>query len=270
MIPRRRPPVAKATLTLLAFNIAVFLFQISLPHRDGPLLEKLFYLSLGGLKKGFVWQILTFQFLHGGIMHILFNSIAIFVFGRVVEFSLGKWEMLKIYFISGIVGGLTQMLGTLLLPSLFPDVPVLGASAGASGLIAAFAVLYPEQIIYMLLVVIPLKMRARSFLWLCLVLAVLGIFYPLWAIPVEPFVGRVDTYLGRITEALHLGGDTPMADLLDGFFGGVAHSAHLGGGLAGFIMARILMAGVVKTPPVRKPPVIQPMEGGYPATIVRD
>ena len=56
--------------------------------------EHYFALSLDGLQAGHVWQLLTYQFMHGGFWHIFLNCWAIFVFGRAVETALGKGRML--------------------------------------------------------------------------------------------------------------------------------------------------------------------------------
>ena len=74
-------------------------------------------LSLDGLRSGYVWQLLTFQFMHVSVLHILFNSLAIFFFGRPVEEAMGARRFLTLYFTSGVVGGLVQSGHSL---SLFP------------------------------------------------------------------------------------------------------------------------------------------------------
>ena len=56
---------------------------------DNPFIYSYFALSLEGLKHGFVWQLLTYQFMHGGLFHILLNGWAIYVFGRAMEETLG-------------------------------------------------------------------------------------------------------------------------------------------------------------------------------------
>lgn len=194
----RPKPRYPATIAILAVNVAVFLLQYTAPR----FFEDYLALSLDGLKSGYVWQLLTFQFMHGGFWHIFLNSWAIFVFGREVEMGLGKARMLALYFTSGVVGGLVQMLGSWVMPEHFGDGAVVGASAGAFGLVAAFAVLFPQRVLILLLFfVLPLKMRARTFLWLSLGLAVFGVIVP---------------------------------------FGNIGHAAHLGGILAGYIYARVL------------------------------
>src|ERR1035438_7090750 len=79
-----------ATLVLLIVNVLVFLGQLVVERFTRfPILSYL-ALSVEGLRHGFVWQLLTYQFLHGGWLHLLFNCWAIFVFGREVENTLGR------------------------------------------------------------------------------------------------------------------------------------------------------------------------------------
>jgi membrane associated rhomboid family serine protease len=229
-----------ATIALIVVNVIVYygcqLFAQRF-HPDFPV-DNYFALSLDGLRHGYLWQLLTFQFMHGGFWHILFNSWAIFVFGRVVEVTIGKRRMLELYFLSGVMGGLVQMLGTWLWPSLFGDAGVVGASAGAFGLVAAFAVLYPSQKLYLLLfLIIPLRMRATTLLWVSVAFALFGIMFP---------------YL-----APHVPGYLRLDDL----FGNVAHAAHLGGIITGFLFARQLVRNHRRSaPPVVRPPVIHSPE----------
>ena len=187
-------------MILLFVNVAAFIAQSFLygyppqfPH-DGY-----FTLSLGGLHNGFMWQLVTFQFMHSGLFHLLLNCFAIFMFGREVEEALGKRTFLALYFASGIVGGLLQTGGGLLWPRHFGGA-VVGASAGAFGLVAAFAVLYPERPLTLLLFfIVPVTMRAKYLLLFSAVLALFGIVFP---------------------------GDN------------IAHAAHLGGMLTGIFFIR--------------------------------
>jgi membrane associated rhomboid family serine protease len=126
-------------------------------------LDRILALSVAGLKSGFVWQLLTFQFLHGGLFHLFFNLLCLWFFGRVVEARLGTSSFLKIYLAGGLVGGLLQSALGFAAPQYFGTWPVMGASAGVCALIAAFALMEPEAII-MLMCVFPLK--AKYLLWL--------------------------------------------------------------------------------------------------------
>lgn len=200
-------PQWSATVSLIVVNALVYVFQYYLLPQIAPTFpfEGWFALSLDGLRAGHVWQLLTYQFMHGGFWHIFLNCWAIYVFGRAVEATLGKRRMLILYFLSGVMGGLLQMLLAWLMPEHFGAEAVVGASAGAFGLVAAFAVLFPDQRLVMLLFfIIPLIMRARTLLWLSVALAVLGILLPYFGI---------------------------------GLMGNIAHAAHLGGILTGFLYA---------------------------------
>ncbi|HXA44931.1 MAG TPA: rhomboid family intramembrane serine protease, partial [Candidatus Angelobacter sp.] len=192
------------TVLLLIVNAAVFIVQLSsanLPNGQN-IQNEYFALSLSGLKQGYVWQLLTFQFMHAGWMHLLFNSLAIYFFGRTVETAFGSRRFLSIYLISGMVGGLVQMLFALLMPAF--DSPVVGASAGASGLVAAFAVLNWTEPFTLILYFIPVTMRGRTLLWVSIGMAIFGIL-------------NVRSH--------------------------VANAAHLGGILVGFIYARQVLHG---------------------------
>jgi hypothetical protein len=81
---------------------------------------------LWGLKQCYVWQLLTYEFMHAGPMHLLFNCWAIYVFGLDVEQTLGRARFLILYFASGIIGGLVQIIAGLALGGVF-SAPVVGA-----------------------------------------------------------------------------------------------------------------------------------------------
>jgi membrane associated rhomboid family serine protease len=169
-------PRRSATLYLVIINAAIFLIQSALAQFAPSLARtylEYFPLSLGGLEHGYVWQLLSYQFMHAGIFHVLFNCWAIYVFGMDVEHALGRRNFLTLYFLSGIVGGLVQILAGLL-SHRFAG-PVVGASAAAFGLAAAFSVLFPDRVL-LLFMVIPV--RAKYLLIICAVLALIGIAGP--------------------------------------------------------------------------------------------
>ena len=142
---------------------------------------------LAGIKHGEVWQLLSFQFLHGGILHIALNGLTLYSFGRFLEQELGRGRFLTLYFLSGIAGGVLQVAATWLLHQN-PLVPVVGASAGIAGLLGAFILSYPN--LRLILFPIPFKIRAWTMLWIVLPVSVIG--------TVVPF--------GGIAHAAHLGG----------------------------------------------------------------
>jgi len=178
-----------ATMALLVANIAVFLaqcFYYGYPPAERIAPGDLLALSWNGLAHGYIWQLITFQFLHANIWYLFFNGWAIYVFGREVEEALGVKRFLTLYFSSGAIGGLLQAIaGGLALHFAHSAwgigfaAPAVGASAGALGLVAAFAMLYPERPLMLLLfLIIPVSMRAKFLLLFSAALAVFGILFP--------------------------------------------------------------------------------------------
>jgi membrane associated rhomboid family serine protease len=199
--PAPRRPMSATTL-LLILNGLVFLLQAVIygyppDFRTGPPLA----LRVDQLLHGYVWQLLTYQFLHGGLLHVLLNCWGIYVFGKDVEEALGRKRFFILYFTSGVVGGLLQVLFSLGWHGHFGG-SVVGASAGLFGLIGAFATMFPHRVLTLLLFfVIPVSLKARTLLLICGAIAIFGILFP---------------------------GDH------------VAHAAHLGGMLAGLVFIRQL------------------------------
>jgi len=177
--PVYHEPRVSFTVALLIVNAMVFVVQLAASQslRGLEIQNDFFALSLDGLKHGFVWQLLTFQFMHAGWMHIIFNSLVIYFFGNPVETALGRRHFLTLYLAGGIIGGLVQMLFAALIPDYF-DAPVVGASAGASGLIAAFAILHWEERFSLLIYFIPVSMTGKTLLAVSLGLAFLGMLTP--------------------------------------------------------------------------------------------
>jgi len=197
------PSRRSATVTLLIVNVAAFLAQIVLSSFLHYPANKYFALSLEGLRHGFVWQLLTYQFMHGGVIHLLLNCWAIFMFGREVEEALGRKRFLMLYFSSGVMGGLVQMLAGLLLGGHFAA-PVVGASAGGFGLIAAFAVLFPERPLTILIFfIIPVNMRAKFLLLGSVLLALVCIAFPISNIADAAHLGGMLTGVIFVRYALH-------------------------------------------------------------------
>jgi rhomboid family protein len=132
---------------LLIANVTAFVLQ-----QVVPALTPLFGLTpaqvVGRLR---VWQPLTYMFLHGGLLHLLFNLLVLWMMGGEVERFWGKREFLRYYFICG--------LGAAALAFVFAwDRLVIGASGAIFGVMVAFAILFPNRIIYLWFVVpVPAK-----------------------------------------------------------------------------------------------------------------
>lgn len=142
------------------------------------------------------WQLVTYGFLHGDLLHLLFNLFALYMFGGPVERTLGARPFLT-YYVACVMGAAVAQLaalGTDLPSEQFH--PTVGASGGVYGLLLAFGLLFPKQIIMLLIPPVPM---------------------PAWLFVIV--FGLVELYLG-LSRA-----QSP-----------IAHFAHLGGMVAGFLL----------------------------------
>jgi membrane associated rhomboid family serine protease len=116
------------------------------------------------LARGQVWRFITFQFIHAGLLHLLFNMLALFMFGQFVESYLGRVRFLAFYLVCGI-GGALAYLGLWVVGLLVyePWVPLVGASAGIFGVILAAAMIAPDEIVVLLFPPIPMRLKTLAF-----------------------------------------------------------------------------------------------------------
>ena len=187
--PERRWPTA--TTGILAVLGACFLFQAINYYGAWFRLIDLFGLSLNGIRNGSWWQLITFQLLHAfpSPWHVLGNGLVIYFFGRTVETILGPSRYLTAFFTGGIVGGLVQLLFFLVQPGA-GALPVVGASAGASTLIAIFCRLFPDREATFVIYFFPVRLRAQYVLWAALAISGWGALFA-WS---------------GVAEGAHLGG----------------------------------------------------------------
>jgi membrane associated rhomboid family serine protease len=94
-------------------------------------------------KKYFLWQLFTYIFLHGGLTHLLFNLLALYMFGGELESYWGSNKFLKYFLFCGIGAGICTVVLT---PYQF--IPVIGASGAIFGILLAFGWLFPNRLIY--------------------------------------------------------------------------------------------------------------------------
>jgi membrane associated rhomboid family serine protease len=153
------PPVIKG---LLIANVAVFFLQYMifdmLRVGDVSLAQFFFkYFALFPLTEGFwPWQLVSYQFMHGGFSHIFFNLFALWMFGAELENLWGSKKFLVFYLLGGIGAGLTQLL---ISPVLSQVGPTVGASGSVYGILLAFALTYPNRSIFIFPFFIPIKAK---------------------------------------------------------------------------------------------------------------
>lgn len=184
--------LTQAIKYLLIINCGIFLFQQFIP-----------LINWFGMKpyevfpKFHIWQVFTYMFLHGGIWHLLFNMFVLWMFGCEVERTLGTREFVKYYFICGVGAGIFH-----LILNFNSTIPVVGASGAIYGVMVAFAVLFPERVITLLLfLILPVQVKAKYLVM---------------------FFAGLSLFLGTF------GGND-----------GVAHFAHLGGMAVGFLYLKL-------------------------------
>jgi membrane associated rhomboid family serine protease len=141
--------ITKAVKYLLLINVGIFFLEFLWR----PELIYLFGLTPALVKKGFIWQLITYMFLHGGLFHILFNMFALWMFGCEIERTWGTREFIKYYFITGLGAGLFTFI-----LSFNSNIPTIGASGAIFGILVAFALMFPDRLIY-LYFLIPIKAK---------------------------------------------------------------------------------------------------------------
>ncbi len=145
------PPMPPITQALLLLNVALFCLDVFV----GPWFTQLF--ALWPLGHGFMpWQVLTYAFLHGGVGHLFFNMLGLWMFGAELERVWGQNRFIQFYFASVLSAALAQLLVTSLLGSMGPTV---GASGALFGLLLAFAMMFPNRTIMPLFPPIPMKAK---------------------------------------------------------------------------------------------------------------
>lgn len=179
-------PVSTALKALIAANVAMFVVTTFVPS----------LILLLGLRPNAVigqlrlWQLATYMFVHGGIFHIAFNMLALWMFGAELERVWGTRYFLKFYFVTGIGAAALTILFSLLPFEFAQQVHysvVIGASGAVYGLLLAYAIYFPDRPIYMYFV---FPIPARIFV------AIIG------AIELLSSIGAP----GGVANATHLGG----------------------------------------------------------------
>lgn len=178
--------MTKLVRNLVIINVLVFIIGYIAQKQGIPWLETFVLFPMGTENYG-VHQWISHQFLHGGITHLLFNMIALFSFGPIIEKYFGK-DFIWFYLISGLGAALLQFL-------FVPDTALLGASGAIFGVLMVYAILYPNSKI-LLFFVIPIKSK-----WL--MVAILGLEAYLGFFGESDGIGHLAHLGGAITGFLY-------------------------------------------------------------------
>ncbi len=190
-------PISTALKALIAINVVMFL--VTTLVRSIDLTALLGLVPVLVIRRLWLWQPVTYMFLHAGLLHLLFNMLALWMFGTELERMWGTRYFLKFYLVTGIGAAVLTILVSLLpfgFASMIYVVPTIGASGAIYGLLLAYALYFPDRPIYM---------------------------YFLFPVPAKIFV-------------LIMGAIAFYASLAEA--GGVANATHLGGLLVGYLFLK--------------------------------
>lgn len=163
---------------LIIVYVAVFLLEhfFADTRSRGHFVSSTFALSLGGLKEGYVWQLLTYQFMHGGDLHLIMNCLGLYFIGPTVELLLGRLRFVVLYFGGGIAGGLLQVLMGVVTGG--PDVAMVGASGGLMALLGVVACqFWRQRLRLMIMFILPVSLTGRGMLILLTVVDLAGALF---------------------------------------------------------------------------------------------
>jgi membrane associated rhomboid family serine protease len=133
---------------LLIVNTVIFVLTYLCPVQLQRQIVLVLALSAeAAVRNLFVWQLVTYMFLHAGIGHVLFNMLTLWFFGTQLERDWGTRRFLKYYFYCGIAAGVCVLVVNILLG--YWGTVTLGASGAIFGVLVAFAVMYPDQLVLM-------------------------------------------------------------------------------------------------------------------------
>ena len=159
------PPFTKAVKWLVLVNAAVYLLLELLKAATPELGGALFFglaLIPAAVTHGWIFQIVTYSFLHAGVLHILFNMLGLWMFGAQLESDWGHKRFLEFYFFCVIGAALTTIaISYTGVGGVSPQTPTVGASGGVLGILMAFGLLYGDREI--MLFPIPFSIRAKYF-----------------------------------------------------------------------------------------------------------
>ncbi|MGB7553472.1 MAG: rhomboid family intramembrane serine protease [Candidatus Korobacteraceae bacterium] len=201
------PPFTRAVKQLMIANGVIFLLFALLgafaPAAAG-VGEALFQLRGITVVHGWVWQLVTYAFLHAGVLHILFNLLALWMFGAQLETDWGYGLFMQFYFFCVIGAALVTVVVSFTgLLGISPYTATVGASGGIYGLLLAFGILHGDS--QVMLFPLPFLIKAKYFVMGIIALALYGAL-----------------------SSAHGGGQS------------IAYMAHLGGALFGYIWLKFI------------------------------
>ncbi|RUM91259.1 MAG: rhomboid family intramembrane serine protease [Thermovibrio sp.] len=211
--PSRSTPVI--TILIIVACSIVFLYEILLPPNIREVFVRMFAVIPFEVMHGVdipppdpltpYGSLISYQYLHGGFLHIFGNMLFLWVFGDNVEDRLGKLKYFIFYTLCGISAAIIQSL-------VYPnsDIPLIGASGAISGVLGAYAVMFPRAQILTLIFI---------FFFIDVIVLPASLWIGIWFLM---------QFMSALISVNHLS------------MGGVAWFAHIGGFITGIILVKIL------------------------------
>ena len=166
---------------LLTINVVVFILQVmidpgSLDSRFGnSLVGQWFAVDSEQISWLLPMQLITYQFFHGSVFHILVNALGLFFIGRALEPIIGRREIIGLYLVSGVVGAFFQLAFAMILPAHFAG-PMVGASGAVFGFLGVLSRLFPQREMFLLLFfVLPVRLKLSWIFWGSFAIAIISI-----------------------------------------------------------------------------------------------
>ena len=174
-------PLTPAIKNLIFANGIIFLMQFLNQSLNGFILNLFALQPYQVIFEFKIWQVVSYMFLHGDLMHILFNMFFLWMFGSEIEMEWGTRQFLKYYFICGIGAGLLMIITS-------PGAFTIGASGAVYGIMVAYAIRNPDRPIY-LYFLFPIKVK-----------------YFIGFMAIVSFLSTMNASSDGIAHAAHLGG----------------------------------------------------------------
>ncbi len=153
------PPVIKL---LLIFNGGIFILEQFFANfllgnfALWPLVPERILMQTANVHEFMPWQLISYGFLHGGVMHLFLNMYALWLFGVSLENRWGSRTFAIYYFVCLLGAGITQLFVTSMAGNYYPTI---GASGGVFGVLLAFGMLFPDRVLILLIPPMPIKAK---------------------------------------------------------------------------------------------------------------
>ncbi len=140
-VPSNRFPVGLKWLLIV--NVAIFVLSILSDHIVGPFLSNFALVPVEVVRQLAIWQLVTYMFLHAGFGHILWNMLALWMFGAEIERLWGTAKFLRFYFACGIFAALTVVACAYIFGGI--GIATVGSSGAIYGILVAYGLMFPDQ-----------------------------------------------------------------------------------------------------------------------------